>query len=105
MNTLDQTLVCSDCGTEFPFTASEQSFYAQKGFAAPRRCKPCRDAAKASRGSGGGSSYGGGRPQSAGGQRQMHDAVCAACGVTTQVPFKPSGEKPVYCRSCFQSQR
>jgi len=95
----EQTITCADCGTQFPFTASEQQFYAEKGFtSAPRRCKPCRSAAKASRGDQGGS-----RPSMGhGGPRELHDAVCSSCGITTQVPFKPSGSKPVYCRDCFR---
>jgi len=39
------------------------------------------------------------------GEREMHDATCANCGNATQVPFKPSGERPVYCRDCFQQVR
>jgi CxxC-x17-CxxC domain-containing protein len=35
----------------------------------------------------------------------MFDAVCASCGVTTQVPFRPSNDRPVYCRDCFQNVR
>ena len=43
----DKTIKCVDCGTEFVFTASEQEFYAEKGFTnEPKRCKPCRDAKK-----------------------------------------------------------
>ncbi len=34
--------------------------------------------------------------------REMHDATCADCGKATQVPFKPSAGRPVYCRDCFQ---
>jgi CxxC-x17-CxxC domain-containing protein len=33
----------------------------------------------------------------------MHTTTCAACGVETQVPFRPSGDRPVYCRDCFTS--
>lgn len=36
-----------------------------------------------------------------GGPREMHDAVCADCGKQTQVPFKPTEGRPVYCRDCF----
>lgn len=32
---------------------------------------------------------------------QMFDAICSNCGKECQVPFKPTGEKPVYCRECF----
>lgn len=94
----DKVLSCKDCGSEFTFSASEQEFYAQKGFTnEPGRCPECRAAKKAQvRGSNrGGGGYG--RPQ-----REMHPATCAACGKETTVPFQPSGDKPVYCRDCFQ---
>ncbi len=46
----DKTLTCVDCGKEFVFTASEQEFYAEKGFTnEPKRCKECRAAKKADR--------------------------------------------------------
>jgi CxxC-x17-CxxC domain-containing protein len=35
---------------------------------------------------------------------QLFDAVCAQCGKNCQVPFRPNGEKPVYCRECFGKQ-
>jgi CxxC-x17-CxxC domain-containing protein len=98
MYTADQTLVCADCANEFTFTGSEQDFFTQKGYNPPRRCKPCRDAAKAAKGQGGfGRESSGARPP-----REMHDVVCGRCGVQTQVPFKPTGDRPVYCRDCFQ---
>lgn len=31
--------------------------------------------------------------------KEMYDAVCADCGIDTQVPFKPT--RPVYCRNCY----
>ena len=31
----------------------------------------------------------------------MHKATCSACGKTCEVPFRPTGEKPVYCKECF----
>ncbi|MCA9370720.1 MAG: hypothetical protein KC680_02040, partial [Candidatus Peregrinibacteria bacterium] len=39
------------------------------------------------------------------GPREMHDAVCSECGADCQVPFKPSGDKPVLCRDCFSASR
>ena len=90
----DKTLTCKDCGAEFVFTAGEQEFYAEKGFEnEPTRCRTCRDARRRTR-DGGSSS-----------QREMHDVVCANCGVTTQVPFEPRNDRPVYCRECFNSMR
>lgn len=35
---------------------------------------------------------------------QMFQAICANCGNDCEVPFKPSGERPVYCNNCFDKQ-
>jgi len=96
----DRTLTCRDCGTTFVFTASEQAFYAERGFTDPQRCPACRAARKAQRNADGGG-YGG----YSSGPRQMYPAICATCGKETEVPFQPSGDKPVYCRECFQERR
>lgn len=37
--------------------------------------------------------------------REMHDAVCAECGEKCQVPFKPDGTRPVYCKECYMKKR
>ena len=37
--------------------------------------------------------------------RTLHKATCADCGKETWVPFKPSGDRPVYCRDCYQKHR
>ncbi|MCX6022729.1 MAG: zinc-ribbon domain-containing protein, partial [Chloroflexi bacterium] len=43
----DKTLVCRDCSQSFTFTASEQEFYAGRGFTnEPGRCPSCRAARK-----------------------------------------------------------
>ena len=34
----------------------------------------------------------------------MHDAVCDECGRNCQVPFRPSGDKPIYCSDCFEKK-
>jgi CxxC-x17-CxxC domain-containing protein len=39
------------------------------------------------------------------GPREMHKATCAECGNECEVPFKPSGDRPVYCRECFNKHR
>ena len=41
--------------------------------------------------------FGGGR----GGDREMHKAVCDDCRKECEVPFRPTGDKPVYCSDCF----
>jgi len=37
--------------------------------------------------------------------REMHKAVCASCGKECEVPFKPDGTRPVYCRECYSKRR
>ncbi|MBS7615564.1 MAG: CxxC-x17-CxxC domain-containing protein [Candidatus Bathyarchaeia archaeon] len=37
--------------------------------------------------------------------REMHKAVCAECGKECEVPFKPDGTRPVYCRECYAKRR
>ena len=96
----DKNLVCADCGTTFVFSASDQAFFQERGFSEPRRCRSCREVAKAYRSERG--HGGGGGSRSGGGARQMFDVVCANCGVQTQVPFKPTNDRPVYCRDCFR---
>jgi CxxC-x17-CxxC domain-containing protein len=108
----DTTLTCRDCGQAFTFTSGEQDFYASRGFSEPSRCPDCRAARKAQRDSGssyGGSyssSYGGGYSSGGGrGPREMFSVTCSSCGQEAQVPFQPSGDKPVYCSACFEQRR
>lgn len=39
------------------------------------------------------------------GPREMHEITCSDCGKKAEVPFKPDGDRPVYCRDCFQKHR
>lgn len=98
----DKTIECADCGQEFVHSAEDQARYAERGFTnEPKRCRDCREKRKGERGGGQGrGGYAGGRPQ-----RETHEVVCAECGATTTVPFKPSGGRPVYCRDCFRARR
>jgi 23S rRNA pseudouridine2605 synthase len=34
--------------------------------------------------------------------RRDYQVICANCGKQTDVPFKPTGVKPVYCKDCYQ---
>ena len=65
---------------------------------------------------GGKQSFGGGRPSFGGrskfsrndregGDREMFRATCATCQKSCEVPFRPTGEKPVYCSNCFGGKR
>jgi CxxC-x17-CxxC domain-containing protein len=37
--------------------------------------------------------------------REMHKVTCSDCGKETEVPFKPDGERPVYCRDCYMKHK
>lgn len=95
MQLTDKTLTCGDCGQEFLFTAAEQEFYQARGFSEPKRCRNCRTNRRTEREGGGG--VGGARME-----REMFDVVCSNCGTPTKVPFQPRGDRPVYCRDCFE---
>ena len=70
------------------------------------------------RGGFGGRSRDGGRDRGFGGDRggfsrdrnserrsvEMYDAVCSKCNKKCQVPFRPTGSKPVFCIECFGQQ-
>jgi CxxC-x17-CxxC domain-containing protein len=99
----DETLTCVDCNATFPFTSSEQEFFAQKGFTnKPSRCQACRAARKSERG---GTSSGGGAGYGNRSEREMFTATCSQCGGVASVPFQPRGDRPVYCRDCFASKQ
>lgn len=62
-------------------------------------------------GFGGGRSFGGDRGRGGFGRDrdserrplEMHDVICSKCGKNCQVPFKPTGDKPVFCSACFEA--
>ena len=104
----DRELTCRDCGSSFVFTAGEQEFYATKGLQHdPVRCPSCRQQRKLMRPEdreetphfGVYVSWGGRTP------RQLHVASCHQCGQTTEVPFVPRGDRPVYCSNCYNDVR
>ncbi len=121
----DIVLVCVGCGNSFTFTVAEQSFFRERAFVSPKRCRDCRDMKRRSRPAaraGGGPSDRSfevrrmrsedaapktGATRSAGGgagksDAPRHPAVCTACGAATEVPFVPDGVRPVYCMGCLK---
>jgi len=38
-------------------------------------------------------------------KKEKHKVNCSVCKKETEVPFKPDGIRPVYCRECFEIQR
>lgn len=111
MDYVDKNIACVDCQAEFVHSAADQRRYAELGYAnEPKRCPTCRARRKNTMGgpgggprprSGGAGGPGGGR----GGSRELHTATCAECGQQTQVPFKPTEGRPVYCRDCYNKSR
>ena len=89
----DKTLVCRECGDSFIFSVGEQEFYQSRSLMhEPARCPSCRAARRRT----------GDSPDQ---PRTMHPAVCASCGVETEVPFEPRQGRPVYCNDCFKTVR
>lgn len=107
----DQTLTCRDCGQHFTFTAGEQRFFAERGFSQPARCPDCRAARKRERS---GDSLAspvreargiGATSSRSRGERVLYDTICDECGQPAKVPFRPRGDRAVYCRDCYQRRR
>src|SRR3989339_384424 len=95
----DVDLNCAECNTaitQLPFEPSGDK---------PVYCTNCLRARRQQRDSRGG----GNRFQSNNrGPRQMFEVneKCAECGATiTQLPFQPSGDKPLYCFDCVKARR
>lgn len=38
-------------------------------------------------------------------ERSFTKVICAECGKDCEVPFKPSADRPVYCRDCFAKRK
>ena len=103
----DKTLKCMECGQDFTYTVAEQELHQSLGYQnEPKRCTPCREAKRQRKGSGPRSGPAGG-PRGGGGgvPKEFFAAVCAECGKEAQLPFKPRGDRPVYCSDCFSKKR
>ena len=120
----DKTLKCIECGQDFTYTVAEQELHQSLGYQnEPKRCTPCREAKRqrkggpAGAGGGGdrgprGGGGGGGGPRGGGGgggggapAREYFTTICGECGKEAQLPFKPRGDRPVYCSDCFSKRR
>ena len=53
---------------------------------------------------GGGKSFGSKFDRS-GGKSARFQAICSECGDKCELPFRPSGERPVFCSNCFGKQQ
>ncbi len=118
---------CAACGEPFVVPPAERQFRREKGLSEPLECPDCRRTLRTARNSEIISLYqrsdtlsfgestlspdrNGPKHQSGSGGRskvtmQRYNTVCAACGSETQVPFVPRGDRPVYCRDCFNARK
>lgn len=46
-----------------------------------------------------------GRGGSGPGERTYTRAICADCNKECEIPFKPSGDRPIYCKECFSKRK
>jgi CxxC-x17-CxxC domain-containing protein len=101
MSFQEKSIQCSDCGATFTFSAEEQELFQSRGYTnEPKRCPECRQARKSER-------YGNSSLGNSGyrAPRQMFPATCSECGKSTEVPFQPRSDRPVYCSDCFRKVR
>ncbi|MDO8662887.1 MAG: hypothetical protein Q7K98_06690 [Candidatus Omnitrophota bacterium] len=38
-------------------------------------------------------------------ERSFTKAICAECNTECEVPFKPTGDRPIYCKDCFSKRK
>lgn len=118
---------CETCHTDYLLTEAEREFRATRNLPLPNRCPECRGRERLARNAdlvslyehvgqrefqdtasvpsrSGGRRQGRGNGRTTGGPRQMYNTVCADCGAETQVPFVPRGDRPVYCRDCYNAR-
>ncbi|KKP56485.1 MAG: hypothetical protein UR49_C0014G0001, partial [candidate division WS6 bacterium GW2011_GWF2_33_92] len=91
--------VCDDCGKdcEVPFKPSSDK---------PIYCSRCfeKQGGYDREERGGREDRGGRRERGRDSDKQMFSAVCDDCGKDCEVPFRPSGDKPIYCSRCFENR-
>ena len=105
MSFQDKSIQCFDCGVTFSFSAEEQEQFASRGYTNdPKRCLSCRQARKTRQNEVNGNSYGN-DSHSYSSRREMFPVKCSDCGKDTEVPFKPSNGRPVYCSDCYRKVR
>ncbi len=114
-------IICQQCEDPFDYSDAEREFRQQRGLSRPLLCPACRQRDRQRRNGDlvslymrtdsfdpfllGENTQAGGNHRAGRDVRTMHTAVCAACGEETRVPFVPRGDRPVYCKDCFNARR
>jgi CxxC-x17-CxxC domain-containing protein len=108
---------CAECGTFFLLPPAERAFRREHGMSRPELCPVCRSEKRANRHAEVVAGYeqqdgsNGAGPirvkklavNATGGR--MYTATCDQCGGPARVPFVPRGDRPVYCRDCFNARK
>lgn len=80
----DKTLTCRTCDKQFVFSASEQAFFAEKGFQQdPTRCKECRAKQRQDK------------------VNRSAEITCRNCGKKETVTFQVTYPDYLLCDDCF----
>lgn len=95
----DTEIICAACNSGFVFTASEQAYYAERGFQLPKRCRACRQARRKGRRSPTSSMSGSLQAIKPVAPRREYPTPCGKCGADHTIPFPPKHE--VLCPACF----
>lgn len=114
-------IICAQCENTFVYTEAERDFRQMRGLTRPELCPECRQRDRQRRNGDlmtlyhrtdsfdpfllGENTQAGGLQRGNREMRTMHSATCAACGSETRVPFVPRGDRPVYCKDCFNARR
>lgn len=104
-----RTPICVDCGDTFVRDSAEIAARHDPALPLSARCPTCRERHRADRNASRLAAYATGpigaapwpAPGPEGGSGRLHHAVCAVCGRAIRLPFRPSGDHPVYCRACL----
>lgn len=109
---------CAECGSFFMMPPAERAFRREHGMSRPELCPVCRSQRRANRHADVVSGYD--QPDSGAsrgpirvrklavggpGGSKMYNATCDQCGGPARVPFIPRGDRPVYCRDCFNARK
>ena len=109
---------CAECGSFFLVPPAERAFRREHGMSRPELCPVCRSQRRANSHADvvagyeqpdNGNSRGpiGVKKLAVGGSggSKMYNATCDQCGGPARVPFIPRGDRPVYCRDCFNARK
>lgn len=89
MEGMDKSIVCQKCRQPFVFSVAEQKYFASKELRNdPKRCPNCRILRRL-------------ESEGKDSTKYSNTVNCEICNALTVIPFKPMGNRPVYCAACM----